>query len=159
MGFILGKMMSVLSQAQRIHEFLKASPLQKFKAKDIATGIIEMFPEDYVEKRENPRFQNEDDFINQVSAEIGAQKDNILNVSPYIHIQDKPRPRVFWYDPNTMYQNHVQLQTEDEVILETDDLNIPQINQISNLDYTEHDLYPILIQFLKSEIGILLKNQ
>lgn len=154
MGFIFGKMMSKLSQAQRIHEFLKASPLQKFKAKDIATGIIEMFPEDYVEKRENPRFQNEDDFINQVSAEIGAQKDNILSVSPYIHLQDKPRPRVFWYDPNTMYQNHVQLQTEDEVILETDDLDIPQINQISNLDYTEHDLYPILIQFLKSEIGL-----
>ena len=98
MGFIFGKMMSKLSQAQRIHEFLKANPLQKFKAKDIATGIIEMFPEDYVAKRENPRFLNQDDFINQVFAEIGAQKDNILNVSPYIHIQDKPRPRVFWYD-------------------------------------------------------------
>ena len=84
MGFIFGKMMSKLTQTQRIHEFLKANPLQKFKAKDITTGIIEMFPEDYVAKRENPRFQNEDDFINQVFAEIGAQKDNILNVSPYI---------------------------------------------------------------------------
>ena len=92
--------MSKFSQSQKVFELLKQSPLKKFKAREIAEGVINLFPEDYVEKRQNPRFQTDEDFINQVFAEIGAIKNNILKVSPFIHVQDKPRPRVFWYDPN-----------------------------------------------------------
>ena len=49
--------MSKLSQPQRVFELLKQSPLKKFKARDIAEGIVTLFPEDYVEKRQNPRFK------------------------------------------------------------------------------------------------------
>ena len=40
--------MSRFSQPQRVFELLKQSPLKKFKARDIAEGIVTLFPEDYV---------------------------------------------------------------------------------------------------------------
>lgn len=87
-------------------------------------------------------------------AEIGAIKNNILKVSPFIHVQDKPRPRVFWYDPNLQAEH-----TESIVIAEPsattnfEEVEItPTVIKSENL--SEHDLYPILIEFLKSELGL-----
>ena len=47
--------MSKLSQSQKIVELLKANPNQKFNARQIAEKIVEAYPEDYSEKRLNPR--------------------------------------------------------------------------------------------------------
>ena len=51
--------MSKLSQSQKIVELLKASPNQKFNARQIAEEIILKHPEDYGDKRSNPRFRDE----------------------------------------------------------------------------------------------------
>lgn len=146
--------MSKLSQSQKVFELLKQSPLKKFKAREIAEGVINLFPEDYVEKRQNPRFQTDEDFINQVFAEIGAIKNNILKVSPFIHVQDKPRPRVFWYDPDLQAEHTESIVIEEpSVSTNFEEVEItPTVIKSENL--SEHDLYPILIEFLKSELGL-----
>ena len=76
--------MSKLSQSQKIVEFLKANPKQKFNARLIAEQIVAAHPEDYSEKRKNPRFLNEKSFISQVVAEIGSQKEQIIKNDKHV---------------------------------------------------------------------------
>jgi len=138
--------MSKLSQPQKVVEFLKQNPTEKFSARQIADGIVSQFPEDYVEKRQNPRFENDKAFISQVTAEIGAHKDKIIKKSKHIFWQDKPRPRVYWYDPNRLPDDELELDLPEDI----DDDEV-EIEVVSTNDLTEHELYPILIEYLKSE--------
>lgn len=136
--------MSKLSQPQKVVEFLKQNPNERFSARQIADGIVAQYPEDYVEKRQNPRFANEKAFISQVVAEIGANKDQIVKKNKHIFWQDKPRPRVYWFDPDKMADD--QVDSVDDV----DDEEVV-VEVISTDSLSEHDLYPILIEYLKSE--------
>ena len=60
--------MAKLSQSQRIVEFLKLKPNQKFNAREIAENIVLLFPDDYSEKRKNPRFNDDNEFLAQIVA-------------------------------------------------------------------------------------------
>ncbi|MCU4488527.1 HrgA protein [Acinetobacter ursingii] len=145
--------MNKLTQRERIFEFLKQNPLKQFKPREVALGIVEKFPEYYKEKRKNPRFKTESDFINQIVAEIAKQKDDILRTSPNIQLQNKPR--LFWYDPNT--QNDVTTINSDSFESEIDiieDLETTYINTKKVQLLSEDELYPLLIEFLKSELGL-----
>lgn len=135
--------MSKLSQSKKIALFLQDNPNQRYTAKAIAEAITTRYPEDYAEKRANPRFETEQDFISQVVAEIGAQKQGILNQSDKIKWQDKPRPRVYWFDDGTLLANDESLPEEES----SDEALSAPINNTLN----EHDLYPILMDYLKSE--------
>lgn len=135
--------MQKLSQPQKVAEFLKYNPKQKFSARQIAEHITERYTEDYQEKRQNPRFENEKSFIQQIVAEIGAQKDQILKTDEHIFWQDKPRPRVYWYDPENTADKAFQ---SDQETVEDDD-----VISVSKNTVFEHDLYPVLIDYLKSE--------
>ncbi|MFN4318017.1 COG2958 family protein [Acinetobacter parvus] len=147
--------MSKLSQTQKVVEFLKFNPNKKFNAREIAESIIQLYPEDYDQKRKNNRFESEADFLQQIVREISSgAKTNILKASPHIHIQDQPRPRQFWFDPYKVYEvNHNINSNVNESILESlePEINLPIIKS-ENL--SEHDLYPILIEFLKSELNL-----
>jgi len=147
--------MSKLSQTQKVVEFLKLNPNKKFNAREIAESIIQLYPEDYDQKRKNNRFESEADFLQQIVREISSgAKTNILKASPHIHIQDQPRPRQFWFDPYKVYEvNHNINSNVNESILESlePEINLPIIKS-ENL--SEHDLYPILIEFLKSELNL-----
>lgn len=55
--------MSKLSQSKKIALLLQESPNQRYTAKQIALAITERYPEDYLDKRANPRFETERDFI------------------------------------------------------------------------------------------------
>lgn len=147
--------MSKLSQTQKVVEFLKLNPNKKFNAREIAESIIQLYPEDYDQKRKNNRFESEADFLQQIVREISSgAKTNILKASPHIHIQDQPRPRQFWFDPYKVYEvNHNINSNVNESILESlePEINLPII-KYENL--SEHDLYPILIEFLKSELNL-----
>lgn len=139
--------MSRLSQTQKIIEFLKGYPNQKFNARQIADQIVDNYPEDYKDKRKNPRFADEKSFISQIVAEIGSQKDQILKSDNHVFWQDKPRPRVYWYNPEK-----VAGEIEPETV-EYDDETV-QISTREETIYSEHDLYPILIDYLKTELNL-----
>ncbi|NNH76639.1 HrgA protein [Acinetobacter sp. ANC 5380] len=138
-----------LSQPQKVAEFLKAHPTQKFTAREIAVGITKLYPNDYLEKRNNSRFSNEEDFLNQVIAEIGAHKKAILKVESRIQMQDKPRPRLYWFEQNNIplpdldNSENIPLDEEQEVV------STPTYKVLS-----EHDLYPVLIEYLSKELNL-----
>ena len=139
--------MSNLSQRERVIEVLKKHPLKRYNVRQIAEMVANEFAEDYVEKRRNPRFKDEKSFIMQIAAEIGGHKDEISDKDAHVCWQDKPRPRVFWYDPeNTMEQVALGVDEDDEE--ETEILSVGKTR------LSEHDLYPILISYLKSELGL-----
>ena len=131
------------SQTQKIVNFLKATPNERFNARQIAAAITSVHPEDYAEKRQNPRFADEKSFMSQIVAEIGAQKDQLIKKDDHIHWQDKPRPRVYWYDS--------EHRRNDKILenIEEDESSVVSVSPTSELN--EHDLYPILIEYLKSE--------
>ncbi|OQY02285.1 MAG: HrgA protein [Desulfobacteraceae bacterium 4572_130] len=138
-----------ISQPQKIVEFLKANANQKFNARQIAESIVAAYSNDYIEKRQNPRFENEKAFITQIVAEIGAQKGLIAKIDKHIFWQDKPRPRIYWYDPDKKTGEPVSFETDEN----NDDVEI-EIPSLSAKSLTEHDLYPILIEYLKSELKL-----
>lgn len=137
--------MSKLSQSQKIVELLKANPNQKFNARQIAEQIVESYPEDYKDKRQNPRFSDQKAFISQVVAEIGSQKDQIVKNDTHVFWQDKPRPRVYWYNPE---------KTVGEIAPEMDEDEKFEVSTIAETVFSEHDLYPILIDYLKTELKL-----
>jgi hypothetical protein len=139
--------MSKLSQSQKIVELLKASPNQKFNARQIAEEIILKHPEDYGDKRSNPRFRDEKAFISQVVAEIGSQKDQIMKSDAKICFQDKPRPRVYWYESEKVSGKYSKETIDKDEEEEQQDF---PLSTTTNL-FAECDLYPILINYLKSE--------
>lgn len=149
--------MSNLSQVQKIVEFLKSHPNEKFSARQIAEAIVNSYPEDYLEKRNNQRFPNDNAFISQVVAEIGSTKDSILKRDFHIYWQDKPRPRIYWYDPkkiredaeNLVFDTNNNFNEDEEIELEIEEKHIQSIPSAKIL--SEAELYPLLIDFLKTE--------
>jgi len=137
-----------LSQAQKIIEFLKDTPNKKFNARQIAEQIVNRYPEDYREKQQNPRFADDKAFISQVVAEIGSQKDQITKKDKHVFWQDKPRPRIYWYDPEKTVGQISGFITEE------DDDESEAISSETSVSFTEKDLYPILINYLKSELNL-----
>ena len=142
--------LSKLSQAKKVVEFLKANSNQKFNARQIAESIVNEYPDDYLEKRQNPRFENEKTFISQIVAEIGSQKDQITKVDKHVFWQDKPRPRIYWYNPDKSIRDIVQVEIDE---YEKNDVEI-ETSSIITKSLSEHELYPILINYLKSELKL-----
>lgn len=142
--------LSKLSQSQKVVQFLRDHPKERFNARTIAEAIVSLYPDDYAEKRNNPRFADEKAFITQIVAEIGAQKDQIAKQSPHVFWQDKPRPRLYWYDPERKSSDIPEVSdfdpNEDEVEVDT--------TPATNHTLSEHALYPLLIEYLKTELKL-----
>lgn len=133
----------------KIVEFLKNNANQKFNARQIAEAIVNIYPEDYEEKRQNPRFKNEKAFMAQIVAEIGAKKTQISKIDNHVFWQDKPRPRIYWYNPDKIVGVPITSETEDE----TENSEVDTIS-VDGKSFLEHDLYPVLIEYLKSELKL-----
>lgn len=136
--------MNKLSQPQKIVEFLKQNPQQKFTARQIAEAITAKYPQDYQDKK--AAFLNEKAFIQQVVAEIGAHKTSILKICADIQMQDKPRPRLYWYEKiNDTHETANPVEYQSAL----------SANHASHKENTsEHDLYPQLMQFLSDELKL-----
>ena len=140
--------MSKLSQTQKIVNWLAEHPNQKFTAREIATSIIGRYPNDYQDKRHNERFASNNDFIQQIIAEIGAQKEQIIKKNKKIRWQDKPKPRVYWFDESETVSLVHSLVADD---LNDIELTVVEDRQAKQHQLTEVALYPLLMQYLGSE--------
>jgi len=137
--------MSSLSQVKKIIRLLQQNPGKQFTGRQIAEAIISEYPEDYQEKRSNPRFTSDTEFIAQVVAEIGSQKDSIIKRDPNVQWRDKPRPRIYWYDP----EGDENLPTNSQAI--TASQQGEELSDELNESLSEEQLYPLLIEYLKCE--------
>ena len=152
------------TQCQKIVEFLKEHPNQEFTAKEIARSITSRYADEYEEKRSNPRFLTHDDFVSQVSAEIGANKQSLLRLSGKVHLRDKPKPRKYSYrTDDLMAIESAELIEEKEPINSTtldasldldDNEEDSDVTIVTQQSFCEHDMYPILIDYLHSENGL-----
>lgn len=141
-----------MTQLERVLTFLKTHPGEHFTAKEIAANITRQYAEDYASKRDNPRFADERSFIAQVAAEVGAHK-NGLQLSGVVW-QDRPKPRrYFWVadeavsyceTPNINAHEAEEDEQENEVTSFSQDIR----------SLSERDLYPVLMDYLKSELRL-----
>jgi uncharacterized protein len=144
-----------LSQPQKVVQFLCENPKEKFNAREIAEAIVSLYPADYAEKRNSPRFANNKAFITQIVAEIGAAKDSIANINPHISWQDKPKPRMYWFDPEKDSTNIPLVNANDDLDLDDSEVDT---TPATNHALTENDLYPLLIEYLKSELKLFCQR-
>ncbi|MGZ8175387.1 MULTISPECIES: COG2958 family protein [Methylobacter] len=150
--------MSKYTQVQKVVNFLCAKPLNRFTAKEIANAIVEQYPEDFIEKRKNPRFTDDRAFLNQIVGEIGAQKDATLKANAHIFWQDKPRPRVYWYDPDATQSQKITNETSEDEEITDEEQDLIEIGALNNTALSEQQLYPLLVEYLKSDLSLFCQR-
>ncbi|KFZ36347.1 hypothetical protein HR45_16960 [Shewanella mangrovi] len=135
------------TRVEMIIETLRDSPDKKFTARDLAVAFLQRYPQEMAEKQTNPRYDTEEKLIAQLAAEVGgertvAAKKACANVAT----RDKPRPRVYYWQANPEVVAAEEAHEELEVV----EVDSPLVAQ----SYSEHDLYPMLIEFLNKDMGL-----
>lgn len=131
------------SRPKMIIDTLRANPGKKFTARELAKLFIERYPTELADKRENPRYDTEEKFIAQLAAEIGGERTTRAKQQcPNVTTREKPRPRLYYWSDTPI--------EEDPVINSESDLD----NATSISAFSEHDLYPMLIEFLNKDMGL-----
>jgi len=73
---------------------LQANPGEHFTARKLAQKIIETYKDELTEKRKNTRFASDEDFLNQITAEVGGSRTvKAKAMCTQVMTRDKPRPR------------------------------------------------------------------
>lgn len=86
------------SRPQMIINVLQANPDQQFTARQLAQKIIDHYSAELAEKRKNPRFASDEDFLSQITAEVGGSRTvKAKAMCPQVMTRDKPRPRLFYW--------------------------------------------------------------
>ncbi|MFW2095110.1 COG2958 family protein [Acinetobacter sp. ULE_I057] len=141
-----------LSQAQKALEFLKSNPNQKFTARFIAGKLITNYPQDYIEKRKNIKFENnEGAFKQQIIRELYRIFPDLIQNNPCIKYQEKPSPRQYWYEPSSNLSTPTKFDSQNSLNIDIED-NTSFSNQ--EKIFSEHDLYPVLIEYLSKELQL-----
>ena len=89
------------TRVEMIIETLRTNPSRKFTARELAAEFLKRYPNEMAEKQSNPRYDTPEKLLAQLAAEIGgerteAAKQRCANVVT----QDKPRPRLYYWDTN-----------------------------------------------------------
>ncbi|EAW8700002.1 HrgA protein [Salmonella enterica] len=132
------------SRPQMIINVLQANPGKQFTARQLAQKIIDHYSAELAEKRKNPRFTSDEDFLSQITAEVGGSRTvKAKAMCPQVMTRDKPRPRLFYWG---------------ESVVEKTDSNVAPEPTVETVSLTEHSLYPILIDYLSQEEGLLCRR-
>jgi len=138
------------TRVEMIIETLRDNPERRFTARELAAELIQRYPKEMKEKQRNPRYNTQEKLLAQVAAEVGGHSPNMLKQRcPSIATQDKPRPRLYYWNANPEPLAATTTTEMDEEAIETD---APLVAPAQNLP--EHDLYPLLIEFLHKELGL-----
>lgn len=132
--------MSDLSRAQQVVHFLKNNPQEKFSARRIAEFISDIYKEDFSEKRSNPKFSNEEDFLRQVAAEVSSSKNSILKADARISCERQARSDFYCFNL--------------DADIDPTDPDADDVEVIESVALHEKDLYPILIEYLSAELKL-----
>ena len=130
---------------------LKSDIDTRFTAFELANRIVEKYPADYEQKKQNSRFITTDaELRQQIAAEIGSSRPRWQLRHPELKTTEG-RPRRFYYSAQSASEqvevvegNITSAQTTDTT------LELPQPR--------EHDLYPLLAAYNLSEYGVHSKR-
>jgi len=136
------------TRVEMIIETLKCNPERKFTARELAEVFIERYPAEMAEKQRNPRYDTREKLLTQLAAEIGGERAVAAKKQcPNVVTRDKPRPRIYYWEPNPeLVAQHAEVDDDpDDATVDT---------PLATPGLSEHDLYPMLIQFLHKEHGL-----
>lgn len=139
-----------LNLLSTVTAFLVEHPEQKFTARKIASWIFENYPNECREKQNrstatvNP-LDNAKAVIQQIAAEIGAQRLRIQKNSQFKTTESRPRK---YYFTNKTDSDEIEIAENETSPIANSDKQNPR----------EHDLYPILSEFLWSELNLYSKR-
>lgn len=141
-----------LNLTQTVVGFLKDHVAQKFTAREIAQWIFETFPEECKMKMEKSTataipIKSEEALIQQIAAEIASQRPRLQLKYPEVKTTDS-RPRKYYY---SILSDEAEITSSDSSA-STSNLSGGKIQ------YTEHDLYPMVSKFLWTELGVYSKR-
>jgi uncharacterized protein len=144
----------------KVVECLQQNYPHKMTAWQIAKWIFDNHPKECVQKRERSlqSFENDNEFIAQITSEIGAHKGRIQEKNPEIKITSE-RPRKYFYD-KLMQNDEQKLALIHPAQPEIDEK--PEKKQFSKSikakTFCEADLYPLLSEYLHQEYDIYCKR-
>lgn len=133
-------------------EFLQQNPEQKFTAREIANWIFKTYPDECREKQNrstakvNP-LNNDAAVVQQIIAEIGSQRPRLQKRHSGVKTTES-RPRKYYFTEAT---DIVEIKNAEA------NLNTSAL-KISGFALKEYDLYPILSDFLWSELELYSKR-
>ncbi|MEN4906633.1 HrgA protein [Rahnella bonaserana] len=140
--------MSKTSRPQMIINVLQANPGNQFTARQLAQKIIETYKDELTEKRNNTRFASDEDFLNQITAEIGGSRTvKAKAMCTQVMTRDKPRPRLYYWGEDLV---------ETTQIMSLSDMT--PVPSVETMSFTEHALYPLLIEYLSEEEELLCRR-
>ena len=138
---------------QKTHDFLKQHSDQKYTAMEIATWIFKNYPNECKEKQKRSTAQliplnNDNAIVNQIAAEIGARRPSLQSQYPQIKTSEG-RPRKYYY---TEQSDSFEIIKAEEISFKNEE------SKNENQQPKEKDLYPILSEYLWTELEIFSKR-
>ena len=137
-----------LKLTDKIVAFLEQNPERKFTAREIAKWIFETYPDECRQKQKRSKatktpLDNDTMLLQQIIAEIGSQRSSLQKKNLKIK-RIESWPRKYYYTESS----------------DSAEIDLAESNTLTSADATdgitikEHDLYPVLAEFLWSELKI-----
>ena len=134
---------------ERTFELLKKHPDQRFKAREIAEWIHQNYPNETRIKLERSRsLETEAALLGQIVAEIGANRPGWQSKFPNLRTTESRPRRYYWTE-----------KSESDEVLEAEERSAVapggeiEFVPTQGVRFLERDLYPMLIDFISSEVG------
>ncbi|SMG63305.1 HrgA protein [methanotrophic bacterial endosymbiont of Bathymodiolus sp.] len=136
-----------LNLAKTVLDYLRDNQNKKFTAREIAVWVYETYPDECQEKKlRSDSLQSEDDLVQQIVREIAAQRPRLQNKYPQVKTTEG-RPRKYYFTE--------QSESEEVITAEAH----PKNGSASREPKTkEHDLYPLLSEYLFTEFSLYSKR-
>lgn len=135
-----------LNLAKTVIKYLRDNQNKKFTAREIANWIYSNYPDECQEKRErSDSIHSEEDLVQQIVREIASQRPR-LQVKHRELRTTEGRPRKYYYTE--------QSETEEVEVAES----VSTDTQIAENRFKEHDLYPLLSEYLWTEFSLYSKR-
>lgn len=135
---------------QAVAQCLKENLGRKLKAREIAEWMVQTYPEATSAKlHRSTALQTPDDLIQQLVAEIGANRPGIQSRHPEVKTTEE-RPRLYYWSERSDEAEVREAEgpsPEPVIAVEADEAS-----------RREHDLYPLLSLFLASEFNVLSRR-
>jgi hypothetical protein len=142
----------VLNLPNTVFEYLRNNPEQKFTAREIANWIFETYPDECRQKQRrstatvNP-LDNEKALLQQIVAEVGSIRQRLQKRHREFKATES-RPRKYYFTE----------ATDSAEIDHAERLESSPTTKANGSVVKEHDLYPILSEFLFSELELYSKR-
>lgn len=134
---------------ERAFEFLKMHPEQRFKAREIAEWLHRSYPDEALQKMSRSNSLNtEAALLGQLVAEIGANRPAWQRKYPNLRTTEGRPRRYYWTDKSEIEEVRESEDTHNAL-----NSNPVTIEPIAAARVLERDLYPMLLEFVSSEVG------